>query len=440
MKSARFSTLVAVLLSALALSSAVAQEGQRPERIRRAIDSGEFDAAAALCLEGLRAKPGDPELRFLLARSQAFAGRWDEAEETLGLLLEEYPENTDFVLFEARIQGWKKNYGLAEAGFLKVLETNPGNGEALVGLADLHAWRGDWDSALGVCRRALAADSGNAAVLFRMGTIHLRRGEIGEARAFFRKAVESEPSNEEYARAANEASLSSPGRTEFWLAARTEGFNDGRTGYSDLEAAFKLGVFDDRAQVILKAARAWRFGGHDDRFGIEAYPRLWKGAYGYVDLIFSPGGGFSPHSSLHGELFQSALPWLEVSLGARRMAFEGGAVTMLAGSVGAYWGRLYPSVRTFVTFGAGATEFTWIASLRRYFGGTGYAWAGLGHGARSLEGVSIDDVLGERSWLTELGADVTVLKHVRLRAVLTLRRESTGLSSTALAAVAGYRW
>ena len=189
-----------------------------------------------------------------------------------------------------------------------------------------------------------------------------------------------------------------------------------------------------------RESTAWRFGGHDDRFGLEAYPRLWKGAYAYVDLNISPGGGFSPNLSIHGEVFQSVLPWLEISLGARRMAFESEGVTMLAGSLGAYWGRFYPTLRTFVTFGGGGTEFTWLAGLRRYLGRTSFAWAGLGHGARALEGISIGDVLGERSWLAELGADVTLLRHVRLRAVLSLRRESTGLASTVFSAVAGYRW
>jgi YaiO family outer membrane protein len=231
-----------------------------------------------------------------------------------------------------------------------------------------------------------------------------------------------------------------PPRTEFWLAGRNESFNDGRSDYSDLEAVFKFGIFDDRTQLILKAARAWRFGGHDDRFGIEAYPHLWKGAYGYVDLLLSPAGGFSPNSSLHLEIYQSLLTRLEVSLGARRMSFESGGVTMLVGSLGAYWGRFLPSLRIFMAFGDGETSFTWIAALRRYFGRASFAWAGLGHGSRSVEAVSIGDLLGERSWLAEVGADVAFLRHLRLQGILTLRRESTGLSSAAFSLIAGYRW
>ena len=432
--------LVAVFLSALAVSAVMAQEDRKSERVRRALDSKEFETAVSLCVEGLRENPEDFDLRFLLARSYAYGGRWDEAEATLDHLLAEDPDNGDLVLFKARILGWRKKYTEAEAGFRRVLDRDPGNGEALAGLADLYSWQGDWNKAMVTCRHALAADPQNAAVNFRMGTIHLRRGEQGEARIFFRRAAGIDPLNAEYVRAAKNVPLFSAGRLEFRLAGRNESWSDGRPDYSDLEAAFKFGVFDDRAQVILKAARAWRFGGHDDRFGIEAYPHLWKGAYGYFDLNLSPAGGFSPNSSFHAEVFQSVLSGLEVSFGARRMTFGSGGVSMLAGSLGAYWGRYYSSLRTFVAFGDGETEFTWIAGLRRYFGRASFAWASAGHGSRSFEAVSIGDLLGERSWLCEAGADITVLRHVRLQGYLALRRESTGLTSTALSLLAGYRW
>jgi YaiO family outer membrane protein len=440
MKHARRRPLVTVLLAGLAVSSVAAQETQWAERARREIEAGDFGKAVSICLDGLRESPGDFELRFLLARSHAYAGGFDEAEMVLDRLLEDHPENADLVLLKARIDGWRGSHREAEAGFRKVLEADPGNGEALAGLADLYSWEEDWDAALEACRRAVDADPGNAAVLFRMGTLHERRGEHGEARACFRKAAGLDPSNGTYARAMKNVSLSPAGGTEFWLAGRNESFSDGRSDYSDLEAAFKFGLFDDRAPVILKAARAWRFGEHDDRLGIEAYPRLWKGAYGYVDLILSPAGGFSPDSSLHVEVFQSVLPWMEVSLGARRMAFPGGGVSMLAGSLGAYWGKFHSTLRTFAAFGEGESEFTWIAGLRRYFSRTNFVWAGVGHGSRSIEGVSVGDLLGGRSWLGEAGADLTVLRHVRLRGVFALRRESTGLTSTSLSLVAGTRW
>jgi YaiO family outer membrane protein len=432
-------TAVVAVISLLATAAGTAYAQDRDE-IRRAIGSGAHDKAISLALEALRENPADAEVRFLLARAYAYSGRWDEAEETLGRLLAEHPADTDYLVFKARLLCWRKDFAGAESVFRRALELTPRSADALAGLADLASWRGEFDASLVYCRQALDLDPNHAGALFRIGTVFLWQGNYGQARDYLARAAELEPRNGDFARALENASPLFARRTEVWLSGRNEHWSDGRPDYSDLGASVLFSLFKDRSKFVVKVNRAWRSGGHDDQFGLEAYPHLWKGAYGYVDLSVSPKADFAPLSSFHIEIYQSLLARFEVSLGARRMTFPTEGVSVFSGSAAGYFGRFYSSLRFYSAHHATGTEFTWMANLRRYFAADGFFWAGLGHGSRSFEAGSIEDILARPSWFAELGCDVYLLRNVKLRGYLARRKESGGPSSTSLALVAGYRF
>lgn len=430
----------AVVVVMLLSAAAGAAHAQDRDEIRRAIESGFHDKAISLALEALRTNPSDIELRFLLARAYAYSGRWDEAEETIGRLLSEHPADTDYLVFKARLLCWREDFAGAENVFRRALELTPRSADALAGLADLASWKGENDASLVFCRQALDLDPNHAGAIFRIGTILQWQGNYGQARGYLARAVELEPRNKDFARALDNAAQVFARRTEVWLSGRNEHWSDGRPDYSDLGISFLLGLFADRARLVVKANRSWRAGGHDDQLGLEAYPHLWKGAYGYLDLSVSPKADFAPTSSFHLEIYQSLLTRFEVSLGARRVNFPGGGVSIYAASAAGYFGRFYSSLRFYSANHAAGTEFTWLANLRRYFAADGFVWAGLGHGSRSFEAGSIEDILARPSWFAELGLDVTVFRNVKLRGYLARRKESGGPASTSVALVAGYRF
>jgi len=437
MRMSMTAVIVAISLLSAAAGAVCAQDR---DEIRRAIGSGAHDKAISLALEALRENPADVELRFLLARAYAYSGRWDEAEETLDRLLAEHPADTDYLVFKARLLCWRGDFAGAESVFRRALELTPRSADALAGLADLASWKGEDDVSLVYCRQALDLDPNHAGALFRIGAILLRQGNYGQARGYLARAVELEPQNKDFARALDNAAPLFARRTEVWLSGRNEHWSDGRPDYSDLGMSFLLGLFADRAKLVVKANRSWRAGGHDDQLGLEVYPHLWKGAYGYVDLSVSPKADFAPSTAFHLEIYQSLLARFEVSLGARRMNFPGGGVSIYAASAAGYFGRFYSSLRFYSADHATGTEFTWMANLRRYFAADGFVWAGLGHGSRSFEAGSIEDILARPSWFAELGCDVYLLRNVKLRGYLARRKESGGPSSTSFALVTGYRF
>jgi YaiO family outer membrane protein len=434
----RFGAAAAALIVLLTGASAGLAQGR--DEVRQALLAGAHEKAIGLALEALRADPGNAEIRFLLARAYAYSGRWDDAEAILAKLLTEHPADTDLLVFEARLLCWRNDLAGAERAFQRALELQPRSADALAGLADLASWRGEYDAALVYCRRALDLDANHAGALFRVGSILLWQGNYGQARGYLARAVELEPRNADFSRALERAVPLFARRPEIWLAGRNEHWGDGRADYSDLGLAALFDVFGRQARLVIKANRSWRGGGHDDQLGLEAYPHLWKGAYGYADVSLAPNAASIPSSSVHLEVYQSVLKRYEVSLGARRMRFATGGVTVIAASAAAYWGAWYPSLRVLHADVGTGTELTWLAGLRRYLTGETYVWVGLGRGARSSETGTAEEVLAGPAWLAEAGFDIYVFNDIRLRGYVSRREGIGGPSSTALSLVIGYRF
>jgi len=430
----------AAALIALVIASTATLRAQSPEDVRQALYAGAHEKAISLALDALRGDPGNAEIRFLLARAFAYAGRWDEAEGLLERLLAEHPADADLIVFKGRMRCWHQDLDGAEEYFRRALEAEPRSADALAGLADLASWRGEYDASLVLSRRALDLDPNHAGALFRVGSVLLWQGDYGRARGYLARAAELEPKNEDFRRSLDRAVPLYVRKSEVWLSGRNEHWGDGRADSSDLQISVQTGLFDDRVKIVAKAGRAWRAGGHDDHIGLEAYPLLWKGAYGYFEASLAPKAEFVPSSSVHAEVYQAVLKRYEVSLGIGRTDFSGGAVTMVAASGAAYWGPWYPNVRVSWADADAETGLTWMTGVRRYFAGASYAWAGFGRGSRSLETGSLEAVLAGPAWFIEAGFDLYVLRDVKVRGYVS-RRAASGLDdSTSFALVAGYRF
>ncbi len=430
----------AAVLIALVLASPATGRAQSPEDVRRALYAGAHEMAISLALDALRDDPGNPEIRFLLARAYAYTGRWDEAEGLLERLLAEHPADADLLVFKGRILSWRQDLDGAGRLFRRALEAQPRSADALAGLADLASWRGEYDAALVLSRQALDLDPNHAGALFRVGSVLLWQGDYGRARGYLARAAQIEPTNEDFRRALAAAVPVFARRTEIWLGGQSEHWSDGRDDYSDLGLAALFGVFGDRVRVVAEVGRSRRYGVNDDRIGLEVYPQLWKGAYGYLDLSMAPNAVHVARSSAHLEVYQSFLNRFEASLGARTMSYDLHGLRALVASAAAYLGPWYPNVR--VQWAGVGTEkgFSWMAGLRRFFADASYAWAGAGHGARSLGTVPAEEAPAGASWFAEAGFDFYLKRHYKIRSFVTRRWETGGPSSTTVSMTIGYRF
>jgi len=433
---------VAAAVAGLLFSLAPAARAQGRDEVRQALYAGSYDKAIALALEALKTDPGNAEVEFLLARAYGYSGRWDEAEALVGGLLARYPADSDILVFKARLFLYRQDTAGAERTFLRALEVQPRSADALAGLADLAAWRGEYDAALVYARRALDLDANHAQALFRVGTVLVWQGDYGRARGYLARAAELEPLNKDFTRALAAAVPVYARRTEVWVGGRNEHWSDGRGDYSDLGFSALFSVFGDRTRFVVNAERLWRAGSHDDRFSLQAYPQLWRGAYAYLDLAAAPGADIVPGSSGHLEIYQSFLKRFEASFGGgwiKAAGLEG--VAVIDATAAAYLGSWYPNVKVqWSDAGAMGRELSWSAGLRRFLADTSYLWVSIGRGNRTFEAGTVEEILAGPAWLFEAGADIFVFKNVKLRSSVTRRSAAAGPSSTTLALVTGYRF
>jgi YaiO family outer membrane protein len=428
-----------ILVFALAIPVILGQtSGQYDirEKAAVAIRSGDYEAAVQLCLDGLRQNHSDYELNFLLSRAYAYSKRWDEALRVLGELALAHPENTDILLFEARVKSWKNDYPAAEKGYREVLRLVPGNTDALIGLAEIASWQGDFASALAIYEQVQEKEPANADIPFRIGRIYFWQGSFVQAEEHFNAALCLDPQNEEFKRALQKTKPRLHEKYELRYELQADNFSDGRGRYLDQNVALQMSPFKDMGPLVLKYNQTERAGTKDLRYGLEFYPRLWKRAYGYIDLSYSPRGDYYPETSYLVEAYQGLFSSAEISLGFRQMNYAWEHISQYLGSLNYYFGNYYASWRWYYSAG---DPFAWLASLRRYFSAENYIFVGCGQGVRTEDVVTWEDYTADQGWIIQAGFNWYLLGKIKLQAYYSVGDEGAGHRKTLFVST-GYRW
>jgi YaiO family outer membrane protein len=430
--------LVFVLAIPVVLGLASGQDDIR-EKAAAAIRSGDHEAAVRLCLEGLRQNQADYELNFLLGRAFAFSRRWDEALRVLDDLALTHPEKADVLLLRARVKAWKRDYKAAEAGYNEVLRLNPENSEALIGLAEIASWRGDYAEALALYGQVRKKEPASADIHFRVGRIYLWQGSFVQAEDSFKAALGLDPQNEEYKRALQKTRPRLQEKFELRYERQTDNFSDGRSRYLDQNLALQMSIFKNTGPLVLKVNHTDRAGRKDHRFGLEFYPRLWKRAYGYIDLAYSPRGLCYPETAYLFEAYQAVFSSAEISLGFRRMNFAWERFSQCLGSLGYYFGHYLAYWRWYYSPGNTGNPFAWLANLRRYFSADSFIFIGCGRGIRTEEIVAWEDYRADQNWVFLAGFNWYFLKKIKLQAYYSVGDEGAVRRNTLFIST-GYRW
>ena len=146
-----------------------------------------------------------------------------------------------------------------------------------------------------------------------------------------------------------------------------------------------------------------------------------------------------PQWSYLAEVYQGFFSAAEASAGVWHMSFPDRPVTVVLGSLGYYWGNYYPYLRFNVSDDSGASSFSWVLNLRRYFSADNFIYAGFGKGSLLSERPAIDDLRAMRGTVWLAGVTWYVFRTVRLEGHFSSTTES-GLTRSALAIQVGYRW
>jgi YaiO family outer membrane protein len=144
------------------------------------------------------------------------------------------------------------------------------------------------------------------------------------------------------------------------------------SGQDDLDAwhmlSAELGRRFSGGSIIGRVNWAERFNQTGLQYEVDAYPRLGKGMYAYLNAGVSSDDIF-PDRRFGAQLYRSVGNGFELSIGGRLLQFDDTDVVIYTGSIGRYWGNYYLTFRP--TFADSDTRNDMSSSgavlFRRYY-------------------------------------------------------------------------
>lgn len=153
-----------------------------------------------------------------------------------------------------------------------------------------------------------------------------------------------------------------------------------------------LGHRTSRGSIIGRANHARRFAISGVQVEADAYPRLTRYMYGYLNVGYSDASIF-PDWRFGGELFANLPHAWEASAGFRQLRFGGPHVTLYTGSLGKYVGNYWVSLRPFVRSKENGASTSASLTARRYFADADhYVGARVGYGSSPSDRITPQDI------------------------------------------------
>jgi YaiO family outer membrane protein len=125
---------------------------------------------------------------------------------------------------------------------------------------------------------------------------------------------------------------------------------------------------------------------------VDAYPHLSRRSYAYLNLGYS-GASVFPAWRFGGEVYESLPHAIETSAGVRQLRFGGAPVTLWTGSVGAYCGNYWFSLRPFIRDKPTGSSASAGLTTRRYFADAdNYVGASVSYGSTPGDELDVSEI------------------------------------------------
>lgn len=279
------------------------------------------------------------------------AGQAAAAEQAFGREIERSPNDPDHWLgrglARSRLQRWEA----AMQDLEQAVALAPGYAEAWSALADVYRWNERWSAAADAYARLAVLRPQDAQVqVWRARSLWQLKDADG-ARLAARRALElganpadvpllNEKTPQERAQQrAQESTGALTERDYDWAlsvgAARTSA---GSASASD--NSLTLRRYTDWGSIALERMSVRRFDRVDQAWALDAYPRLWSGAYANVRYQTSDRVELYPNRSWRVELFQNIGGGWELAASHDELGF-GSGVRIQGVAVGRYWGDFF---------------------------------------------------------------------------------------------------
>lgn len=316
---------------------------------------------------------------FTQARSAAF----DQKNYTLAIelsrkALSKSPGYADIRIFLGRVYTWSGQLDSARSSFEEVLRREPGNEDASSAYADLEYWNDNPAKALNICENGLNFHPHSKELLLRKAKSLIELKRLQEADTMVNLLLKEDPKNA----AARSVSENIKDRVSKNKIAINYNFINFDKQFANPWHLVSLGYGRSTAigSVIGRFNYANRFAKSAVQFEADAYPRLSKTFYSYINAGISNKTGVFPQYRSGFSLYANLPKSFEAEAGFRYLYF-GNATWIYTGSLGKYFKNYWFNFRTYLTPGNNNISQSYSFTTRYYLGGAeDYLSLGLGTG------------------------------------------------------------
>lgn len=315
---------------------------------------------------------------FQLARTAAFDKKdYKLATELSKQALVISPDYADIQIFLGRVYTWWDKTDSARESFKQVLERQPDNEDAASAYADLEYWNDRPEEALKITENALVFHPQSKVILLKKTKSLIDLERFNEADSNLIVLLKIDPKNAE-ARSLLEKikDLSAKNKLSisYDLAIFDKQFDDPWHIVSlEYSRGTKAGSFVGRVNY------ANRFRTNAVQFEVDAYPRISKTFYSYVNAGISDKSSVFPQYRGGFSLYANLPKSFEGEAGFRYLHFSGNTWIYTA-SLGKYYKNYWFNFRTYITPATKSVSNSYSILSRYYFKGTDYFGIGLGTG------------------------------------------------------------
>ncbi|HLP05403.1 MAG TPA: YaiO family outer membrane beta-barrel protein [Paludibacter sp.] len=328
-------------------------------------------------------EPNSDDL-FTMARQAAFDKKdYNQAIALSRRALAKSPDYSDIRVFLGRVYTWSGKLDSARTEIRQVILRHPDNEDAYVAIIDLEYWNDNNTAALGYCEQALTYNPGSRSLLVRKIKVLKAEKKFIEAYRLATDVLQKNPADDEIRTLVldiNDAASRNKVGMGYNLSWFDRGFPDHLHNSPwhilslDYTRSTSLGSVNGRVNY------GTRFGNKAFQFELDAYPRICKGLYAYVNLGLSDTSSVFPRFRAGGSLYK-ALPYsFEAELGFRHLRFAS-STWIYVGGISKYYKNYLFGGRVTLVPGANKVSHSYTGIIRYYYGGADdYAYLNLGYG------------------------------------------------------------
>ena len=304
---------------------------------------------------------------FKEARSAAFDQKnYKLAIELSKKALSKSPGYADIRIFLGRVYTWSGQTDSARNAFEEVLRQQPDNEDASLAYTDLEYWNDNPAKALTICENGLKFHPHSKTLLLKKAKCLIELKRFHEANSVVDSLLKDDPKNAE-AHSVSEKIKDLASKNKIGISYDFVDFDKQFNDPWHL-ASLSYSRSTSAGAVIGRFNYANRFTTSAVQFEADAYPRISKTFYSYINAGLSNKSGVFPQYRAGFSLYANLPKSFEAEAGFRYLNFSD-ATWIYTGSIGKYIKNYWFNFRTYLTPGSSNISQSYSFNTRYYFGG-----------------------------------------------------------------------